>query len=394
MHPRSDSGLLRLVNSQRIVDELFALAPSPVSRAGLARSTGLSKPTVSAVVAGLEEAHLIKDVVESESVVRSQGRPPSFFELAPEAGLVVGVDVGATNVLVGAANLLGEMVFEQEFATPRDGREAISLVTREARVMLASPQGRAAAVRRVAVGVPGTYNSENDWVEDAWNLGGFSQPNFRTGLERSLGVAVDVDNEANMAARAEAWLGEGRDVDHFASISIGTGIGMGVVVGGVIHRGVSGAAGEIGHHEVPVSAGGRITLAQVESIASATAIVERYETIAGLLEPTNLGVAEIIDMCDRDEAAQQTVDGAAQALARVISAVFAILNPELLILGGGVGSNPLFVRHVREILEQMDGDRAAPVAPSTLGRRAALLGAIDTGLQGVRESLVEDILYQ
>jgi predicted NBD/HSP70 family sugar kinase len=393
MQPRSDSSLLRLVNSQRIVDELFALAPSPVSRAGLSRSTGLSKPTVSAVVAGLEDAHLIQDVVDSDSLVRSQGRPPSFFELAPEAGLVVGVDVGATYILVGAANLLGEVVSEQEFVTPSDGREAIALVTREAQAMLSSPQGQAAAVRRVAVGVPGIYNRDNDSVVDAWNIGGFSQPNFGTSLETALGVAVDVDNEANMAARAEAWLGEGHDVDHFATISIGIGIGMGVVVDGMIHRGMSGAAGEIGHYEVPVSVGDRLTLAQIESVASAAAIVEQYQTIAGLPEPTNLGVADIIDMCDRDESARQAVNGAAQALARVISAACAILDPELLILGGGVGSNPLFVQHVHEILEEMDGDRAVKVAPSTLGRRAALLGAIDTALQGVRESLVADILF-
>ncbi|MXZ98832.1 MAG: MarR family transcriptional regulator, partial [Acidimicrobiaceae bacterium] len=149
----SGSGVLRLLNGQRIVDALFSAHPTRMSRAGIARATGLSKPTVSALIADMELAGLVRISDESPSS-GSIGRPAAPYELVPTARHSVVADVGATKILVGVADLFGNLVAEQEFTTGPDARAALERVTAAASEMLRGVDGGCHAM---CVGVPGIY---------------------------------------------------------------------------------------------------------------------------------------------------------------------------------------------------------------------------------------------
>ncbi|MCY3967007.1 MAG: helix-turn-helix domain-containing protein, partial [bacterium] len=140
MRGHSDSRLLRLLNGQRILDALFDAAPHGISRADIARVTGLSKPTVSNLTADLEAAGLIRPSAPQTTLgnteLRNVGRPASPYEFVPEAGFVVAVDMGATKTIIGIANLLGTVVAEREVATSSDAEAALGSVTRNAKEML------------------------------------------------------------------------------------------------------------------------------------------------------------------------------------------------------------------------------------------------------------------
>lgn len=390
----SDSRFLRLLNSQRLVDEFFAAAPSPISRADLARRSGLSKPTVSAVVADLEQGGLLQTVGDPV-MERGTGRPAVLYELDANAALVVAADIGATTIHIGTADLLGTVLWEEELATPSDAAAATAKVVEIAGRLLASDTAAKARVRWVGIGIPGIYDAESDAVRHAWNLPGFDHLKFRGPIERALGVPVDVDNDVNFAARAETWRGHGRDVDDFVAISISTGIGMGVVIDGALRRGSRAAAGEIGHMQIfAEDASGLPVVETLEGLASAPAILEyvaaRSRTETGPVGQPGVTVDEVFQRAGSDPIAAATLRRAADAVARAVAGVCAVLDPQLVVLGGGVGSNSILTGAVQDLLGTYMTE-PAQVRASELGSRASFLGAVDAALQGLRKSLVGEV---
>ena len=395
MHGRSDSSLLRLINSRKITDVVLDVAPRGISRADVARATGLSKPTVSALVGDLEEAGLVR-LAAPGSPSGGIGRPAALYELVPDSSLVVGADIGATKIIVGVADLLGRPVAEEMIETPPDATAATDAVVETALRLLDECGGWPGRLRNACVGVPGVYRSSTDSVEMALNLPGFDRLNIRQFLSDRLGVPVQVDNDVNLAAVGEA--GAGVDHPDFAAVSIGTGIGTGLIIGGELYRGGTGAAGELGSLILPVANspagdGGRATL---EDLASAPAIRRIFSRAVSNGRSSILdGSAEVADIftaaADGDEAAGYALSQAAGAVAYAVTHLCLINDPALIVFGGGVGANPVFVEAVAGEL----GDLLAhppELAPSTLGRRATFLGAISQALRSLRATLVERAL--
>ena len=388
----SGSGVLRLLNGQRIVDALFSAHPTRMSRAGIARATGLSKPTVSALIADMESAGLVRISDESPSS-GSIGRPAALYELVPTVRHSVVADIGATKILVGVADLFGNLVAEQELTTGPDARAALESVTAAASEMLRGIDGGCHAM---CVGVPGIYRPGRDRVEQALNLPGFDNLALGAYLSERFDARVHVENDVNLAALGELTrMGEEQADGDFAAISVGTGIGLGMVVGGDLYRGGTGSAGELGSLLLSPPEPGEAPVT-LEDVASAPSIRKRFGR--AIEDGHGSGLDASADVPDifaaaatGDPAASAVLDEVAAAMALAVSHLCLIADPTRVVFGGGVGANPVFVDAVRGHLSQLV---ASPpeLAASTLGRQAALVGAVSMSLRFIHESLVPEIL--
>jgi len=370
--------LIRSMNEQLLLEQIRSAAP--LSRPELARLSGLSKPTVALALASLEEAGLVQVAGQRTGV---RGPAALLYELRPDAGFVVALDVGREFIRGALADLAGAVRAKLSRRAP-----ATSARTRVAEVAALADELRAAAnVRRkgavvqTVVGSPGVFDPARSALRMAANLPGWEQPHVLTELRARLGDATEIENDVDMAAVAERDHGHGREVRTFAFVSVGTGIGMGVVIDGKLHRGAHGAAGEIaflplGPEEVePREARHR---GHLEASASSAAVVRaaRAAGLDGHLTARRVFAAAAAG----DDRARSVVAREAELVAKALASVIAVVDPELIVLGGGIGGAAGFASSVVRDLE-----RVAPFVPeirvSALAEDAVVLGCLATGLE-------------
>lgn len=306
----------------------------------------------------------------------------------------VGLDLGGTAVKAGLVSAHGEMI--ATLSEPTGNKDPAAVVARLARMtddVLAAGAARLGmrpALAGIGVGAPGLCRPDGTvlWAPNlAWRdvpLGPL--------LSARTGQPVRVDNDANVAAWAEAWVGAARDLRHVVLLTLGTGVGGGVIIDGAIYHGGRSLAGELGH--MPAGTAGRICSCGkkdcLEAYASATALAERgrelWPTAAGAGLRRLVGSAAAVNArhvtaaaASGDEPAQQLVAEAAAALAFVIGGVINLLNPEAVLLGGGVArAGETLLRPLRQALpayalpEPLAGCRLGVAA---LGNKAGFVGA-------------------
>ena len=388
----SGSWALRLRNGQAVFEEFLEVAPFPISRAALARRTGLSKPTVSALVADLEDAGVVT-LTPSEHSQGRIGRPALPYVLIPDAALVVGVDMGATKIIVGIADLLGNVLAEEQVPTGSNAASAVQTVARVTNRLLQQVGGKDHRLEAGCIGVPGVYQPVIDRVEMSPNMSGFSDLPIGAELSERIGVPVTVDNDVNLAAVAEAEAVDDLENLDFIVISVGTGIGAGLVMNGKLYRGGQGAAGEIGSLDLSGFSRESRPPFTLEDVASAPAIrrVFKAALTAGSVShlKNDTEVSDILLAASQgDEAASEALGVAADAMATAVASLCWVNDPARVVFGGGVGSNPLFVEAVRTKLKR-HLDRGPELVASALGTRAALLGAVSTARASVRTNFVK-----
>ena len=331
--------LLRAHNERALLECLRGAGPS--SRPDLARIAGLSKPTVSQALANLESVGLVRPVGPASP---SLGRTAMLYEVDPTAGYVVGIDIGRAWIRVAAADLSGEIVARRdERNRARSGSALVRSVAAVAHEVVEAAGLTWKQVQHTVVGGPGVFDPDSDRLRHAPNVPGWSRPGVMSELREALPPTVALDNDANLAAVGERSYGSGRDARTFVYVSVGTGIGMGVIIDGELYRGAHGAAGEVGY--LPLGedgAGGAAGLDArrrgiLEEAASADAVVRTAKRL-GMQGATS---AKRVFAAARagDELALAAVDAEAQRLALVVGTVAAIVDPEFVLLGGGVGSN-------------------------------------------------------
>lgn len=269
---------------------------------------------------------------------------------------VLGVDLGATNLRVAVSDGSGIVTRAAE-PVPAGGDEL-------ARRVAAIARGH--ELRAAAVGVPGIPDGDG-FAGLIAGAAGLSGAPLRRLLEDALGVPVAVDNDVNLAALAES---EARGIDDLAFIAVGTGVGMGIVSGGRIIRGAHGAAGELG--QLP-------TDEQVVAPFDELGPLEAIAGGAGLAARSGSATAHDVFA---DERAHDLLADQARVLAVGIRAVVALLDPGLIVLGGGIGCRADVVDRVRAALAA-HGTPPPPVEVSQLGEDAGLLGALTLAAQDV-----------
>ncbi|MBV8474745.1 MAG: ROK family transcriptional regulator, partial [Hyphomicrobiales bacterium] len=226
--------------SRRIVAEAL-LHNAPISRADLARATGLSKQTTSLVIADLEAGGWVKPV---GVVTGGVGRNAVTYEIAGDAAFSLGVDLGGTKVTAAIANLVGEIVVETTEPTdPRGGRDVLRQIRALADRICADAGIKSERIRSVVVGTPGVVDPASGAVALVPNIKGLSDFSVPKALAEHFGREVAVENDVNLAVLGEAWQGSARDCRNAAFLSLGTGVGLGLIVNGTLVRGAAGAAG-------------------------------------------------------------------------------------------------------------------------------------------------------
>jgi predicted NBD/HSP70 family sugar kinase len=383
--------LLRAINERALLEQLRHGGPK--SRAQLARDTGLSKPTVSNALANLERAGLVRAVGRATP---ARGRSALLYEPDPTAAYVVGVDIGRDWIRVAAADLAGVVVGRGEV---RNRARSAPAVVRSVGALAHDVVGEAgvdwADVTHNVVGSPGVFDPRSGRMRHAPNLPGWGRPGLVDALREVLPPRVTLENDANLAALGEGAYGRGRGVDHFVYVSVGTGVGMGVVIGGALYRGFGGAAGEVAY--APFPSDGTAAAPQGGEQARSRGILEQATSADAIVRTARaLGMAGPVDAkrvfaCARagDPVALATVDAEAERLALVVGTVAAILDPQLIVLGGGVGGNVDLLRPRLEQRLQQLTPLEARVADGQLGHDAIVLGALATALHTAHELVFE-----
>jgi predicted NBD/HSP70 family sugar kinase len=377
--------LLRAINARTILE--LIQRTGPVSRAQVARDSGLSKPTVSLGLAALLEAGLVREVGRSSG---RRGPSAVLYELNREAGWVAGVDVGRRFVRAAIADITGTIVARrEERAKVRSARSLVGQIGAVARGLADQAGIGWDQVVHATVGSPGVFQPTRGAVTLAPNLPGWGRHGLLEALVGELGPRVGVENDVNLAAVGERWKGLGRDVRDFGFLSVGTGVGMGLVLGGELYRGSHGAAGEVGY--LPIGSDPYAPHARrrgaFEEATNAAGVVRtaREAGMAGSLTPT-----KVFALARKgDPTARQVVATEARRLALGLAVVIAVVDLELVVLGGGVGGNAdLLLEPVERELRALSPLRPR-LAVSSLGEDAVLQGAVATALAAAQDWLFD-----
>jgi len=374
--------LLRAINERTIFDLIHS--QGPLSRAQVARVSGLSKPTVSLALNGLLDAQLVREVGRSRG---ERGPSALLYELNPMAGLVVGIDIGRKWVRAAIADIAGTIVARRdEHAKVASARSLIGQVGAIARRLATEAGVDWSQVTHATIGSPGVFDPEHGHVVMAHNLPGWGRTGLVQAVRDELGTNLSFENDVNLAALAEATHGLGRNVSNFVFLSIGTGVGMGIVIDGRVYSGSHGAAGEVAY--MPLTMGDPRDPANRRrgafEEASAAAGIVRIARRLGMRPP--LSPERIFNAARRGNAtARRVVEAEASLLSLAIAAVTPVLDPEMVILGGGIGRNgDLLVEPIERELRQLLPFRPA-VAVSALGEDAVVRGAVATALDVARD---------
>ena len=360
-------------------------AGAPISRAEISRRVGISKPTVSVTLESLLDSGLVR---ETDHDGNGPAYGATFFEPVHEAALVLGLDLGARFLRGAICDLRGEVRARQDIEMPGADVQAVTDAAVDLRDRLVAAAGLHAGTLDGAVtGVPGVVNAPSGRIELAANIHGLEGLAIGPVLEERLGVPVAVENDVNLAAVGERSRGVAQGVEDFVFLSVGTGLGAGLVLHGELHRGHHGAAGEV---DYALGAGHEDAR---EDDPAATGVIAYAATLAaeGRL-PTELAPpydARAIFAAARagDELALAVVGEEARRIANHVVPIAAVADVELVVLGGGIGANgDLLLAPIRELLAQR-----CPYPPrvevSSLGDAAVLTGALAVGLRSALDNV-------
>jgi len=404
--------VLREMNQRLLLDQLFL--GGPATRPQLAKDAGLSLPTVIAALADLENADLVRPAGRTST---AHGRPATRYWVNPSAGHAVGVDVGRDLLRLAVADLAGTQLAQLEV---RNAARTSAALVNGITDAVASVAGAAsidpAAITHAVIGSPGVYDRSRGRVLYAANLPGWQRVGLAETLRQRLGTSLTVDNDANLAALGEHHYGAGQGSQHFVYAHVDVGVGVGLILGGRLYRGFSGAAGEVGY--LPMNPPGQVesglavpgaaapgpgTAGAAGSVSGtagagrrgtrrvgtleddlASAAVLRYAREAGL---TGCRTVEAVFAAARvgNGPAGQVVQVVAGHLARLVASTAAFLDPELIVLGGAIGRQlDILEAPTRAVLAQL-GPMSPRLAVGALGAEAVLRGALATGVARARE---------
>jgi predicted NBD/HSP70 family sugar kinase len=351
------------------------------SRAEIARETGLSRTTVSSLVADLIEVGMLNEIADPQDSRGSQaGRPPILLALNGSTGALLGVDFGHSHLRVAVADLAFNVLAETETDVETDYGSSDALDT--AAVLVTDVLTEAGVDRSqilgAGMGLPGPIEMDSGRVDSRRILPGWVDIDPSAELEERLGVPVYIDNDANAGALGESRLGAGRDSQVMTYVRLSAGIGLGIVIDGRPFRGARGTAGEIGHvlvdpQGVICRCGNRGCL---ETLVSGPALCELLARSHG-----EIGVDELVDLAlDGDVGCQRAIEDAGRTVGRAMADVCNYINPDTVVVGGELSrAGDLIVEPIREAI----GRSAIPAAVAelrvvagVLGNRAEMLGAL------------------
>jgi predicted NBD/HSP70 family sugar kinase len=353
----------RKVNGQAVLQAIVG-ANAPVSRAELARELGLSKQTLSEIMGLLEKANWIRSVGTKQGAL---GRAAVSYELNPNVGYVVGVVFEGERYAIGLADMRGSLRIKKEGVL---SAKAIADGAALAESLINLVQGLADntglptnLIRQMVIGVPGIVDPGDGHVHHSPNLPALQRVDLRKLLAQKFLCGVQLDNDMNLHAYGEFRFGCSQKTQSSVFVGLGSGIGMGIMLGNQVWRGAKGGAGEIGY--MPV-----------DHQALTGEARERGALELSLAENKPSGALD----------ADQELDRVARDCAFAIACIVPVLDPEMIVLGGARGDDARLHARLSHWLDLYSSEKIA-VRRSALGADAGLLGAVALGIQVSQDQL-------
>ncbi len=369
---------LRRLNRLRVIGVLRD--ETLVSRAEIARRTGLSRSTVSSLVAELQDEGLVVEH-DGQGADRRTGRPPILLAFDPSAGAALGIAFDHASLRVAVSDLSSRVLAERTLAFDVDhaAHEAMDAAAALAQAVLDEAEVPSGAVMGAGVGLPGPVAQATGEVASATILPGWVGIAVLAELRDRLGVPVLVDNDVNLGALAEAADGAGRDETDLLYVMLGEGIGAGLVLNGRPYRGKAGFAGELGHvladpAGVVCRCGNRGCL---ETVAAGPALLDLLRRSHGdaLTTEGMLALAR-----EGDVGCRRVIADAGRAVGEAVAGICNLLNPGRVVVGGELAAaGDLLLDGIRETLRRAAlpaATQGLDVEAGVLGDRAVVLGAL------------------
>jgi predicted NBD/HSP70 family sugar kinase len=381
MRERSEGSLasLRRLNRRRVINTLRD--HGMVSRADIARRTGLSRSTVSSLVSELQADGLVVEREEPGAAHGEHGgRPPILLSFDASAGAALGIDFGHSHVRVAVSDLSSNILAER--AAPMDidhaSHEGLDVAIELIDEALDEAGVDRSHVIGAGLGLPGPVHQADGVIGSSAILPGWVGVAAGEEMRRRLDVPVSVDNDANLGALAELMHGAGRGATDLVYVKLSSGIGAGLILGGRLYHGGDGMAGELGH--VLVDPEGAVCRCGnrgcLETAASTGALLEMLRrshgelTVAGMLRLAQEG----------DLGCRRVIADAGRVVGSAAAVVFNLLNPQRLVVGGDLAeAGDLLLDGVRSSLRLAALPAAADgagVVAGVLGERAQVVGAL------------------
>lgn len=388
--------VLRAMNDRAALDLL--LEHGPLSRTRIGKLTGLSKPTASQLLARLEAAGLVLATGTTE------GRPgpgAQLYEVNPAAAYAAGLDVTPERILAAVADITGRTVGSYELPTP--GRRTGRLVVRQVTDALDGAVKAAGLARddvhRLVIGTPGAFDPNTGRLRYASHLPGWHTPALLDELAAALPMPVEYENDVNLVAVAEQRLGAARGHEDFVLLWNEGGLGAALVLGGRLHRGWTGGAGEVGFLPVP----GAPLVRQVtkansggyQELAGSQAIPQLAREL-GIANIPSGPYAEAAAALVERAATQDTVLGRllletyATRLATGLASLVSVLDPELVVLSGAclTSGGEMLRTLVQAELEELAASRPRLVV-GDVREHPVLRGALESALATTRDEVFD-----
>jgi predicted NBD/HSP70 family sugar kinase/biotin operon repressor len=352
----------------------------PQSRADLARGSGLSRTTVSSLVSELLEHGFVVETEDRGTPYKGgSGRPPLLVALAVRPGRVAGVDIGHGHVRVAVSDRSAAIVAEVETQTDADPHGNATLDIAADLVRRAADEAGTAIDELLMVGlcVPAPIDRRSARVDHAV-LPGWHKLAPADELSRRVGLRVVVDNDANLGAMAEHQHGAGRGATDLLYVKLASGVGAGLVLGGRLHRGAAGLAGEVGH--VLAREGGEVCRCGSRGCLETEVSTRRLLQLLRPVYGDGLDLAGLLALdADGEKAVRRVLTDAGHTTGRVLAGVCTMLNPAKIVVGGSLGASPTLVSSIRDGVDRYAHPEAAATCEVVSGRfggRAELMGSL------------------
>ena len=372
----------------RAVTALLA-SGGPQSRADLARGSGLSRTTVSSLVTELLASGLVVETDERGTPYKGgSGRPPLLVALALRPGGVAGVDIGHRHVRVAVSDRSAQILAEVETQTDADPAGSATLDIAADLVRRAADQADIPVAELLLVGlcVPGPIDRRSARVDHAV-LPGWNALAPADELSRRLGLPVVVDNDANLGAIAEHQHGAGRGAADVLYVKLASGVGAGLVLGGRLHRGSTGLAGEIGH--VLARDGGEVCRCGSRGCLETEVSTRRLLALLRPVYGDDLDLPGLLRLdADGENAVRRVLTDAGHTTGRVLAGVCTTLNPARVVVGGSLGASATLVAAIRAGVDRYAYPEVAATCEVVSGRfggRAELMGSLALAINRAAE---------
>jgi predicted NBD/HSP70 family sugar kinase/biotin operon repressor len=369
--PSAPSGV-RASNRDRIL--MLLRARGPMSQADLARASGLSPATISSIARELREDGWLE---ESAGETPARGRA---LALSRSAGVAVGIDFGHSHVRVAIADLAHTVLAEAEehLDVDHEAHEGVALAGRLVRALLEELDVGTDRVTGVGMGLPAPLRRDTGEVGDSAILPGWIGARPEELMRTELGLAVRVENDANLGALAEIVWGAGRGCTDLVYVKVATGVGAGLVLNARLYHGSSGTAGELGH--MTIDEGGPVCRCGnrgcLEAFAGAEAVLEPLRRRHG----ERLTLRQVVLQAQAgDVGCRRVVADAGRALGIAVAGVCNLLAPERVLVGGELAqAGEVLLEPLRASVGRsaIAATREVPVLAGVLGERAEVLGAV------------------